>query len=156
MTKNEIETFFSRITDQAFNELDWDGNSETLDSFFIGMIKMIAEIASEGMDYVGSSDWDEMIESYKDMCKEENEIKEKFPIEVVSFLNEWDTTDNVSNSITFYPTEDLKNWDVQDSFRMVGELVSTGIFWHVRDNEFWMTKENYELLKKAARMYGII
>ena len=156
MTKNEIETFFSRITDQAFDELDGDGNSETLDSFFIGMIKMIAEIATEGMDYIGSQDWDEMIESYKDMCKEENEIKEKFPVEVVSFLNEWDTADDESNSITFYPTDDLKNWDIQDSLRMVGELVSTGIFWHTKGNEFWMTKENYELFKKAARMYGII
>lgn len=158
MTKNEIEDFFSKVTDQAFEELDEDSTSETLDSVFINMIKMMSEICPEGMDYIGSQDWDQMIESYKEMYQEENEIKKKFPKEVVSFLNEWDAVDDGSNTIIFYPTDDLKNWDVKDSIRMVGELVQTGIFWHIgaNGNDFYMTRENYELLKKAARFYGII
>ena len=161
MTKNEIETFFSKITDQAFNELDGDGNSETLDSFFIGMIKMMDELCSEGMDYIGSEDWDEMIKYYKEMATKENEIKKKFPSQVVSFLNEWDVDTSalgtsVIDIVIFYPTDDIKNWNIKDSMRMVGKLVSNGIFLTRDDNGFGMTNENYELLKKAARIYGII
>lgn len=156
MTKNEIKNFFSNITDRVFEELEDDSRSETLDFFFIEMIKMMAEIASEGMDYIGSQDWDQMIEDYKEMVTDEKEIKEKFSFEMVSFLNEWDVVDNGSKNVIFYTTNDLGSWRIQDSFRMVGELVQTGIFWHVKDNEFWMTKENYELLKKAARIYGIV
>lgn len=156
MTENEIKNFFSKITNQAFDELDEYSESETLNLVFINMIKMMSEINPGGMDYIGSPDWNEMVEYYKERCKFEDEIKDKFPEEVVSFLNKWDAEDDGSNTITFYPTDDLKNWDVKDSMRIVGELVLTGIFWHIRDNEFWMTKENYELLKKAARFYGII
>lgn len=158
MTTNEIKNFFSKITNQAFEELDDNSDSETLDLFFLNMIKMMSEIYSAGMDYIGSPDWNEMIEYYKERLELENEIKGKFPEEVVSFLNEWDTVDDGSNTITFYSTDDLKNWDIKDSMRMVGELVQTGIFWHIgtKDKGFYMTKENYELLKKAARIYGII
>lgn len=158
MTKNEIKNFFSKITDQVFDELEEDANSETLDTFFVEMIKMMAEIAPEGIGYVGSSEWDQNIEYYKEMVTKEKEIKSKFSYEMVSFLNEWDVVDDGSNTITFYPTDDLKNWNVQDSMRMVGELVLTGIFWQIgtKDKGFWMTKENYELLKKAAKFYGII
>ena len=158
MIKNDIKDFFFRITDQVFEELDEYSESETLDLFFINMIKMMSEISPEGMDYIGSEDWDQMIEYYKERYNLEDEIKGKFPEEVVSFLNEWDTVDDGSNTITFYSTDDLKNWDIKDSMRMVGELVQTGIFWHIgtKDKGFYMTKENYELLKKAARIYGII
>ena len=158
MTNNEIKNFFSKIPDQVFDELEEDANSETLDTFFVEMIKMMAEIAPEGIDYVGSSEWDQNIEYYKEMVTKEKEIKSKFSYEMVSFLNEWDVVDDGSNTIIFYPTDDLKNWNVQDSMRMVGELVLTGIFWQIgtKGKGFWMTREDYELLKKAARMYEII
>lgn len=158
MTKDDIKDFFFSITDQVIEELDEDSSSETLDLFFINMIKMMNEIDPQGMDYIGSQDWNMTIEYYKGMCQKENEIRKKFPKEVVSFLNEWDTVDDGSNSITFYPTDDLENWSIQDSMRMVGELVITGIFWQIgtKDKGFWMTRENYELLKIAKRMYEIV
>lgn len=158
MTKNEIKNFMDKFATHVKYELENESNSQTLFKFWKQFILSLTELDESWFEYIGSEEMMNELELYKEMITKENEIKEKFTEEVVSFLNELDVVDDGSNTIIFYPTDDLKNWDIKDSMRMVGELVQTGIFWHIgtNDNDFYMTKENYELLKKAARFYGII
>lgn len=158
MTKNEIKNFMDKFATHVEYELENESNSETLSRFWKQFILSLTELDESWFEYIGSEEMMNELELYKEMIIKENEIKEKFTEEVVSFLNEWDAVDDGSNTIIFYPTDDLKNWDVKDSMRMVGELVQTGIFWHIgtKDNGFYMTRENYELLKKAAKIYDII
>ena len=155
MTNNEIKNFFSNITDQIFKELEDDTNSKSLDLFFINMIKMFDEIASDGMDYIGSEDWDTTIESYKEDVKEMLSIEKKFSRESIHFLNTF-SQDDMGEYIEFYPLDShIVTWG-SDGLKIISILTRNGILEVNENNIFAMSRDNYNLYKKVARMYDII
>ena len=155
MINNEIKNFMEEFASQVDDELESEGNSQTLYRFWKYYILSLTRLNESWFDYIGSEEMMNELESYKEDAKEILSIEKKFSRESIHFLNTF-SEDDMGEYIEFYPLDsNIMTWGSY-GLKIISILTKNGILEVNEDNVFIMSRDNYNLYKKAEKMYGII
>lgn len=155
MINNEIKNFMEEFASQVNNELESESNSQTLYRFWKYYILSLTRLDESWFDYIGSEEMMNELESYKEDIREMLSLEKKFSRESIHFLNTFSQND-MGDCIEFYPLDShIATWG-SDGLKIISILTRNGILEVNENNVFIMSRDNYDLYKKAAKMYGII
>jgi len=155
MTNNEIKNFMEEFASQVNDELERESNSQTLYEFWKQYILSLTRLDESWFVYIGSEEMMNELESYKEDAKRILSIEKKFSRESIHFLNTFSEND-MGEYIEFYPLDShIGRWGSY-GLKIISILTRNGILEVNKDNVFIMSRDNYNLYKKAAKMYGII